>query len=185
MPKLYRYTLAFDGQPQNIGLFQGLSDVGLDDTVINRINAEFSTLKAPDLDEPAEFYFTEAGRKKYDFPLCFTELMLNQKNWQLIEQVVDFIPSAEGVLYQDEYQIAFKVSTSAKLMAANQMPKEPSTPDNIPRHRVCITRNGYAMVPGNTPEEIKKAAMALSEDDFAWEPVDRDMIEDALTIMDD
>ena len=72
MPKLYRYTLAFDGQPQNIGLFQGLYDVGLDDTVIDRINAEFSTLKAPDLDEPAEFYFTEAGRKKYDFPplLC-------------------------------------------------------------------------------------------------------------------
>lgn len=42
--------------------------------------------------------------------------------------------------------------------------------------RVCITRSGYAIVPGDTDEEALENATKLSQSDFDWESVDADMI---------
>lgn len=44
--------------------------------------------------------------------------------------------------------------------------------------RVRIAISGYAVVPGNTDEEVKKNVMNLSKDDFDWENVDSNVLDD-------
>lgn len=44
--------------------------------------------------------------------------------------------------------------------------------------RVCITRSGYAIVPGDTDEEALENAAKLSQSDFDWESVDSNLIKD-------
>lgn len=44
--------------------------------------------------------------------------------------------------------------------------------------RVCITRSGYAIVPGDTDEEALENAAKLNESDFDWERVNNDLIKD-------
>lgn len=39
--KFYRYELAFDGEPQGIGLFQGIDDMGLTDEEVSGILRKF------------------------------------------------------------------------------------------------------------------------------------------------
>jgi len=50
--------------------------------------------------------------------------------------------------------------------------------------RVQITISGYAAVPGNTDEEVKKNVMNLSKDDFDWESVDSDVLDGAEIVED-
>lgn len=49
--------------------------------------------------------------------------------------------------------------------------------------RVCISINGYAVVPGDTDEEAIENAAKLSKADFDWEPVKPDLIREAATVM--
>lgn len=49
--------------------------------------------------------------------------------------------------------------------------------------RVCITRAGYAVVPGDTDEEAIENAKKLKEGDFDWEPVEPGMIEDEAQVL--
>lgn len=49
--------------------------------------------------------------------------------------------------------------------------------------RVCVTRCGYAIVPGNTDEEAINNAAALDESSFDWEPMDADMIRDTVSVV--
>lgn len=49
-------------------------------------------------------------------------------------------------------------------------------------NRVCINISGYAIVPGNTPEEVKANTLKLNKQDFDWEPVNQDVLEDAEII---
>lgn len=50
-------------------------------------------------------------------------------------------------------------------------------------HRVCLTRCGYAVVPGATEDEVRRNALDLSVHDFDWEPVTADLVEDELEIL--
>ena len=66
---LFRFALAFDGEPQGVGLFTGLRDVGLRQESEDRILEGFKELKIPaaygDPEAPgistARFWFTEEG----------------------------------------------------------------------------------------------------------------------------
>ena len=51
--------------------------------------------------------------------------------------------------------------------------------------RICITRRGYAIVPGDTDEEAVAAAKNLDEHDFEWERVDPMLIESEAEIVED
>ena len=49
--------------------------------------------------------------------------------------------------------------------------------------RICITRCGYAVVPGNTDEAaMDYAVQNLNEHDFDWEKVNADLIRDGEII---
>lgn len=59
-------------------------------------------------------------------------------------------------------------------------PAEPPVPGY---RRVCVSRQGYAIVPGNTDAEALAKAAQLSESDFDWERVDSDMIETSAEVI--
>lgn len=50
--------------------------------------------------------------------------------------------------------------------------------------RVCIQICGYAVVPGNTDEEIMKNTKKLTKNDFDWEPVNEDVLSCAEIVED-
>lgn len=56
-------------------------------------------------------------------------------------------------------------------------------PENKQYRRVCITRAGYAVVPGDTDEEAVENAKKLGENGFDWEPVDAVMIGDEAEVL--
>lgn len=45
-------------------------------------------------------------------------------------------------------------------------------------HRVCISINGYAVVPGDTDAEIAANVQTLNKTDFDWETVDSNVLSD-------
>lgn len=49
--------------------------------------------------------------------------------------------------------------------------------------RICVTRMGFAVLPGDTPEEALKAAADLNAGDFDWESVTPELIEDTAVVM--
>ena len=42
--------------------------------------------------------------------------------------------------------------------------------------RICVSRNGYAMVEASSDDEALSKAASMQEDDFDWEPVDQDLL---------
>lgn len=49
--------------------------------------------------------------------------------------------------------------------------------------RVCVSRCGYAVVPGDTDEEAIENAKNLRASDFDWESVDSGMIEASASVV--
>ena len=48
LTKAFRFELAFDGEPEHVGVFQGVSDIGLAEDEVNSFLSEFSDLKIPE-----------------------------------------------------------------------------------------------------------------------------------------
>lgn len=122
--KFYRFTLAFDGEPQEVGFLQGLSEVGLPDEVLIALYKPFDTkLKVPVLtvfqDENCvrgEFWFTEAGVRLFAQDIENILQAISPYNWQILCGVLDSsvrgseddaIDLMQDYLYQDEYQICW------------------------------------------------------------------------------
>lgn len=53
--KLFRFELAFDGEPQDIGILRGLDDIGLPEGVSVNIEEDFNELPCPKLSEAVSF----------------------------------------------------------------------------------------------------------------------------------
>lgn len=107
MGKLFRFELAFDGEPQGVGFLQGLDDVGLWSIVRDELYSLFDSLPICELDEPdgVSFWFTEAGLRKYEGAINRVSNEITEEGWQLIGAVID--DSLEDVLYRDDFQAAF------------------------------------------------------------------------------
>lgn len=57
----------------------------------------------------------------------------------------------------------------------------------MPNHayrRICIAKNGYAVVPGASDQEAIENAAALANSDFDWEPVTGELIRDEAQVID-
>ncbi len=48
--------------------------------------------------------------------------------------------------------------------------------------RICVSINGYAIVGGETNEEILEHAKKLRREDLDWEPVNEDVMADACIV---
>ena len=49
--------------------------------------------------------------------------------------------------------------------------------------RICVQRSGYAVVPGDTDEEALENAKDLTADDFDWESVTPDLIQEEAEVL--
>lgn len=110
---LFRIELAFDGEPQNVGLFNGLDDA-LSDNQAEYFHGVFRNLiQVPDLPpQPTEytFWFTRAGLVRCWYTLRHLLSTLAENNWSFLVKVVD-LPSKTArseSYYNDRYQIALK-----------------------------------------------------------------------------
>ena len=110
MKKLYRFELAFEGKPQDVGFLRGLSDVGLPPKTLWMLHDGFDNLPVPKLDEvddvPADvsFWFTEKGVNRFEAAINLVAYHIGLHNWQLIAAVME---DPLGGLYRDQYQTVF------------------------------------------------------------------------------
>lgn len=104
--KLFRFELAFDGEPQEVGIMQGLDDIGLPEGVAVNIEEDFNELPLPHLPEPVSFWFTESGVRAFEATLDFLAEQSQEMNWQILYAV---LPEGDvsKALYSDEFQVAF------------------------------------------------------------------------------
>lgn len=104
--KLFRFELAFDGIPQEIGIMMGLDDIGLRQDVSVNIEADFNELASPHLPEEVSFWFTERGLQTYQPTIDFMAEHSRELNWQIL-----YAEMPEGdvskAVYTDEFQVAF------------------------------------------------------------------------------
>jgi len=105
MSRLYRFELAFDGEPQGVGFLQGLDDIGLWNVVTSNLYSLFDILPAPKLDESVSFWFTEYGVAWFEDAINQVIDEIAENNWQLLGAVID--DDLQESIYHDEFQAAF------------------------------------------------------------------------------
>lgn len=119
MERLYRFELAFDGEPQRVGFLQGLADIGLWYPVEVDLYAEFDILPAPKLEAPElnlgekiSFWFTEDGLNTFESAINRVADEIAEKNWQLLGSWME--ADIKDSIYHDQYQAAFSADYMAR-----------------------------------------------------------------------
>lgn len=102
--RLYRFELAFDGECQDVGLFDGIYETGLDQAHAERLLDAFADLPIPDVTESSEFWFTEAGVLKFKDRVADIVAAVEPHGWSVVTRVRTGTP--ERILYSDDYQVA-------------------------------------------------------------------------------
>ena len=107
MQKLFRFELAFEGEPQDVGFLQGLTDVGLWSVVESDLYAQFEALPAIELQHEGHisFWFTEAGLDRFDDAIDRVIDEIAEAGWNLIGAIIQ--EDLANAIYKDEYQAAF------------------------------------------------------------------------------
>lgn len=106
--RFYRFELAFDGEPQDVGFLQGTNDTGLDSQTFRSLMAPFENLASPDLYEPlgVAFFFTEEGLHRYRSAINAFIAPLEALGWSLMGYVLDE-PNYSRSIYHDTDQAAW------------------------------------------------------------------------------
>lgn len=121
--KLTRFELSFDGELQDVGMFQGLPDVGLRCDKYDRLLGLFEDLKSPFLDfkvfdhqdfEAVSFWFTPLGLKRFQKEINQVQQTIRLKGWDLVRAEID--DQYVDPIYKDEYQMAVPVEQAKNLM---------------------------------------------------------------------
>lgn len=112
MSKFYRFELLSPDKdfPYQVGLFQGLQEVGLSEQDEWALYGLFDDLPAPTVDDDDDgdelsFWFTEEGLLRFAEALEIVAYEVSCKGWQLVVAVIEDPPWDNA--YQDEFQIAF------------------------------------------------------------------------------
>lgn len=109
--KGYRYILTFDGEPQGIGMFQGLSEIDRDEEYIESLEDLFKELEIPEevfiKNHFTTSYFTEKGLEKFKSAIDTLQQAYRDYSGFDIELITEDIPENK-IVYQDEYQIIVK-----------------------------------------------------------------------------
>lgn len=103
--KLFRFELAFDGEPQDIGILRGLDDIGLPEGVSVNIEEDFNELPCPKLSEAVSFWFTEFGVQTFQATLDYLVEQSMELNWQILYAELLGMPISKA-LYADQFQVA-------------------------------------------------------------------------------
>lgn len=113
---LYRFELAFEGEPQNIGFLHGLDNTGLSKDTCNLIEQAFSDLPVRPLNRPCCFWFRETGVEIFAPVIDRIIQLIEPRGWQIIAARVNL--PIEKALYWDNYQAAFLPETIQQIHPA-------------------------------------------------------------------
>ncbi len=73
-----------------------------------------------------------------------------------------------------------------KLEAVSEVPeKQPASQQNagdIKLYRLAISRNGYVTIPAGSESEALEKILEMSETDFDWEDINKDVLEDSSVV---
>ncbi len=118
MAKFYRFELAFNGEPQDVGFLQGLDEVGFDDEYLDALYALFDSLPVPPFNASrmVTHWFTEKGLAEFWSAIAQVHLAIQNRNWQLIWACID--ANIEEACYSDDFQAAFRQSYITRIVAA-------------------------------------------------------------------
>lgn len=108
--RYFRFELAFDGVPQEVGFLTGVDDIGLDMKSENELLAPFESLPCPRVHTRCKFWFTESGLRRYADDLTAFAKRIRKENWDLIYAV--FEASEEDLkqrVYHDRWQAAWPI----------------------------------------------------------------------------
>ena len=89
--KLFRFELAFDGEPQDIGILRG-----------------------PKLSEAVSFWFTEFGVQTFQATLDYLVEQSMELNWQILYAELPGV-SISKALYADQFQVALPLGMVEEL----------------------------------------------------------------------
>lgn len=112
--KLFRFELAFDGEPQDIGILRGLDDIGLPEGVLVNIEEDFNELPCPKLSEAVSFWFTEFGVQTFQATLDYLVEQSRELNWQILYAELPGM-SISKALYADQFQVALPLGMVEEL----------------------------------------------------------------------
>lgn len=112
--KLFRFELAFDGEPQDIGILRGLDDIGLSEGVSVNIEEDFNELPCPKLSEAVSFWFTEFGVQTFQATLDYLVEQSMELNWQILYAELPGV-SISKALYADQFQVALPLGMVEEL----------------------------------------------------------------------
>lgn len=110
--KLYRFETVFQDEPQEVGFFQVLYDIGLPEGMPERLEGLFDSLPMAIqlVDVPAKFWFTAAGIIRFHDAIKAVAPTLRRRGWGLVMAVADETRVADAVAYRDEYQVAVRTA---------------------------------------------------------------------------
>lgn len=117
---LTRFELSFDGQPQGVGMFQGLPDVGLTVPQYSKALSLFEDLPSPYIDlrdcnfETVSFWFTPNGLITFSPKIKRLREAITPHSWDLIKAEID--DQYVDPVYKDRYQMAVPVEQAKNLM---------------------------------------------------------------------
>ena len=112
--KLFRFELAFDGEPQDIGILRGLDDIGLPEGVSVNIEEDFNELPCPKFSEAVSFWFTEFGVQTFQATLDYLVEQSMELNWQILYAELPGV-SISKALYADQFQGALPLGMVEEL----------------------------------------------------------------------
>lgn len=110
---LYRFVLAFCGEPQGVGFFCGFDDIGLPKTEADRLSKPFDNLAVPNLTidpgrDSVQFWLTEQGLSHYSNAIDSIVNAIGEYDWSLIGYR---IPNSISVpIYSDDDQVALRAT---------------------------------------------------------------------------
>lgn len=122
---LTRFELSFDGNPQGVGMFQGLTDVGMPNHQYSKILDLFEQLPSPYIDmrdeafdhidgDTLSFWFTPAGVKRFSGAIRELRRAISDYGWELLKAEID--DQYVDPIYEDAYQMAVPVGQAKNLM---------------------------------------------------------------------
>lgn len=118
--KLTRFELTYCGEPQGIGLIQGLKDLGMSEEKIDDlirvfdkdlVIPSFSSFELDARSFYAASFFTEEGLQKFkkECEAIFKFIERENSDWEVETRIEELADEDARILYSDKYQALIKL----------------------------------------------------------------------------
>ena len=114
---LIRFELSFENEPQNVGLFTGLTDTGISKNTLTMFLHAFDHLLVPNMGyENVEYWFTEYGLQEFLSTLVDIRNVIRRHGWNIVYKIMEPDDDVRhGILYEDDFQVAVAYDTAKSI----------------------------------------------------------------------